>query len=749
VTINGAGSDTLNVFDQNDSYSDTYTLTSSTVTRTASTVISYSGLSAVTLNGGSGTETYNVNSTSAPLNLNAGSGNDTVNLGTGNLNSLAGAVAVNGQAGTDTVNLVDQNSDSETTVTSATVSRQGFSGLTYSGIENLTLDTDAIFPWSNNINVNSTASGVQTTINAGGDVDFNFVNIESTSGPLTLNLSGLLDVVNVSPSAQFLDNIQGNVTVHGNGHNIDELNVFDQSDSYSDTYTLTSSTVTRTYSAVISYSGLEDVECHGGSSNDTYDVNSSATNTRLYLDLGAGNNSVYVGSGDLTAVAGAVEVSGGSGTNALVLQDASAPSGGTYDVTSDGVTRQSFGGLSYGGVKSLTLNAESGNDTINVGSTAAGSSTVINAGAGNDTINVGSTAAGSSTVINAGAGNDTVNVGTAVSSLDALQGALTLSGQAGSDVLNFDDQAAAAGHNYTFTSTTLTRNGAAAITFDTFETVNLIATSHNDTLTLQSLPKAVMDMELGVCDPNGYNNVYGPNTSNTWMINPYLNGVSHVQLNGQYKIGGLTALCGGTAPDRFEFMSGGVIPVAINGGGGGDTLDYSQYNTAVNVNLGAYGNGTYGFATGVGSSVVNIQTVIGSAYNDVLAGSIYGSVLDGGAGNDTLTAYNGGTARNVLIGGTGSDSLKGGPNGDVLIGGSTSFDNPTTNANALAALNAIFAEWSSADTYAQRVQYLSGPTGHYNGSYFLIPTGTGQTVFDDGVNDTITAGAGSNWMLPS
>jgi Ca2+-binding RTX toxin-like protein len=185
-------------------------------------------------------------------------------------------------------------------------------------------------------------------------------------------------------------------------------------------------------------------------------------------------------------------------------------------------------------------------------------------------------------------------------------------------------------------------------------------------------------------------------------------------------------------------MPGGFIPSVINGGGGGDTLDYSNSNTAVTVNLGAYGNGTYGYATAVGSSVANIQNVIGSAYNDVLTGSSYGNVLVGDGGNDTI---NGGTGRSILIGGTGADTINGRSGNDLIISGSTAYDlNPT-------ALDAIFAEWDSTDSYSQRVQYLSGPTGHFNGGYFLIPAGTNKTVTDDGIADAITAVAGNNWII--
>jgi Ca2+-binding RTX toxin-like protein len=152
----------------------------------------------------------------------------------------------------------------------------------------------------------------------------------------------------------------------------------------------------------------------------------------------------------------------------------------------------------------------------------------------------------------------------------------------------------------------------------------------------------------------------------------------------------------------------------------------------------------------VGSTVSNIQNVIGSPYNDVLTGSKYGNVLVGGGGTDTIT---GGTGTSVLIGGTGTATIHGNSGNDLIVRGYTNFDdNPT-------ALDAIFAEWDSSDSFAQRKAYIWGPIiGHFNGGYFLFqPTlvqmvlGYRPTFFDvlsNGVpSDTWTTVQGTNWIL--
>src|SRR5262249_43048901 len=107
VTINGDGRETLTVNDQNDQASNTFTITSSTVKRDGSALITYSGLQTVTVNGGGGRENYNVTSSGTPLTIKAGGGDNTVELGTGNLDDLPGPITVNGQGGTVTVGLDD------------------------------------------------------------------------------------------------------------------------------------------------------------------------------------------------------------------------------------------------------------------------------------------------------------------------------------------------------------------------------------------------------------------------------------------------------------------------------------------------------------------------------------------------------------------------------------------------------------------------------------------------------------------
>ncbi len=130
----------------------------------------------------------------------------------------------------------------------------------------------------------------------------------------------------------------------------------------------------------------------------------------------------------------------------------------------------------------------------------------------------------------------------------------------------------------------------------------------------------------------------------------------------------------------------------------------------------------------------------GAAGHDTLHGGDGDDVLLGGADNDLL---HGGQGRDLLIGGTGADSLVSNAADDLLIAGTTAFDGNQ------AALAAVRAEWSSARDFATRVANLrgtgSGPRA--NGNVFLVASGPGVTVFDDGAVDVLTGSGGQDWFF--
>ena len=131
--------------------------------------------------------------------------------------------------------------------------------------------------------------------------------------------------------------------------------------------------------------------------------------------------------------------------------------------------------------------------------------------------------------------------------------------------------------------------------------------------------------------------------ANTWRIT----GADTGNTDDAVHFSGIGHLIGGGHADDFVFL-GGDISGTIDGGTGSNTLDYSNTNDSVYVDL-ATGDASH---TG---GVSQIQNVIGSVANDNLSGDALDNVLHGGGGDDTFVA----TAGNDTIdGGLGSDSLQ-------------------------------------------------------------------------------------------
>jgi Ca2+-binding RTX toxin-like protein len=137
-------------------------------------------------------------------------------------------------------------------------------------------------------------------------------------------------------------------------------------------------------------------------------------------------------------------------------------------------------------------------------------------------------------------------------------------------------------------------------------------------------------------------------------------------------------------------------------------------------------------------SIQNDTILFGGGGNDRLKGGAGNNVLVGGDGNDLLL---GGRNNDIIIGGNGLDRINGGAGDDILIGDRTTFDTD------YVVLGKIMDEWSSSSSYADRVSHLSGTTGGLNDGNFLLVSGVGQTVQDDGSIDRMQGAAGMDWFL--
>jgi len=107
-------------------------------------------------------------------------------------------------------------------------------------------------------------------------------------------------------------------------------------------------------------------------------------------------------------------------------------------------------------------------------------------------------------------------------------------------------------------------------------------------------------------------------------------------------------LHGGAGNDWIEGLDGGDL---IDGGDGIDTASYASARSAVSVNL-ATGAASGDMASG--DTLISIENLEGSAYNDVLGGDSGDNVLRGLGGNDSFLGSGG---KDTVFGGSGFDTL--------------------------------------------------------------------------------------------
>ncbi|GJE27980.1 DUF642 domain-containing protein [Methylobacterium organophilum] len=220
-----------------------------------------------------------------------------------------------------------------------------------------------------------------------------------------------------------------------------------------------------------------------------------------------------------------------------------------------------------------------------------------------------------------------------------------------------------------------------------------------------------------------------------------------------------SALRGG---DGNDTLKGGAGTDTLDGGAGIDTADYAASSAAITVNL-ATGINVGGDADG--DTILDVENVVGSAYDDSLIGDGNANLLSGGAGNDTLI---GGGGADTLDGGAGTDTADyaasglavsvnlstgmgsgGNADGDVLVSienivGSTYADVLTGDANANllkgGAGDDTLAGLGGADT-------LDGGTGSNTADYSASAAGVGVnlagTFSIQAFSVTVAAGTGT------
>jgi hypothetical protein len=264
-----------------------------TITGLAPATITYDqvDINHVTVDGGSGGNTFNVQATVTngllPITtVNSGSGNDTINVGdtSNTINEIRGALTVNGQAGFDILNINDQGSTiaHHYTVTSTTVvrSRPGEPTITitYADIETLNLHPGAHF--------------------ASGPGLANVVDVLSTDANTAVAIeAGTGASVNVGNDKDGLDELQGPLTVAGDGSVA--LNINDLMTAAGQEYDLMQNELDRSNAAPIAFSDVQGEVLNAGAQGNLFDVDGIAQGTPATLNAGKGGDLVRMRQHDL------------------------------------------------------------------------------------------------------------------------------------------------------------------------------------------------------------------------------------------------------------------------------------------------------------------------------------------------------------------------------------------------------------------------------------------------------------------
>jgi RTX calcium-binding nonapeptide repeat (4 copies) len=605
-------------------------ITSSQVTRSGSQTISYTGIENLNVTGTTGGDTFTVTTTPTGSTMLDGQGSDdTYNI---TQSALGGPLTINDTGGTGG----DQLTSSSSTVgevigiTSSQITRSSSQTITYSGIENLTVNGTA---GSDTFNVTTTPSGLTTLDGQEGGDTYNItqsalggllsINDSGASGTDTLNSISLAaggESIGVTNSQitrsgsqtigyTGIENLSVTGTVgadtftvtttptgstmldgqnSGDTYNITQsalggpLTVSDTGSSGTDQLTRTttsavgetigvsSTQITRTGSMPITYSGLESLTVVGTPLADNINVSSTAAATATTINadpLPTDLGTDVFGPIDLTTIGAAgLFINAGGDGEALVLNTTAA---GTVAISNSVVQRNGNGQITYQGISTLTVNGTSGVDVFNIASTSAAVSTTVNAGAGNDVVtlgNAGSLAGFLGVLTIHGEAND------ATPTMSLTSGSTTNTLPVG-DTLHFDDSASAAGQHYTLNPGTFMRTGLATVTFDGAETIVLDAGTSADTIDISNtLPQVnvTVNGNAGADTINLANNGNG----------------SNVTLNG------------GADGDTLNILAVATGSVVLaNGGAGNDTVNVSTDAPANTGTLDAI-VGTLGIDTG-------------------------------------------------------------------------------------------------------------------------------------------------------
>jgi len=531
-------------------------------------------------------------------------------------------------------------------------------------------------PAGNTFNIHSTFSATTTNTTIIGGAGNDTANVlgdtpPAIGTPLSIDLGGGTNTVHVG-NGNISGTILAPVTVNDTGGTT-TLDLDNTADTTATTATITSSAVNIGAAAAVNYgSGVTALNINGGApaAGVTYNINSTAAGTTTTITGGANHNLFNLSNaaevGGLNNLPGPVVVNGGaSATDVVTLEDSSANFNDNYTITDTTVSRGVFGGLTYGGIGTLTLNAENnlgtnGNNTIDINNTANGVTTNVNGQGGQDIINVNGTGAlgtlnvttgtTDGSTVNVVADNEPVNVTLHANdfvNIGSTGGAGTMAGILGAIVLNdpplfytltFHDENDATAHTWTLNND------------DGLDTASVAFSSPIATTTYKP---GDLNSPLTVDGGSGGNTFIVNNTTsfvttdlNTGTgadtVNVFATGTNTLNIDGQ--AGADTVTLGGLAGVGMQDLNG-TINVTNDTGLTNLILDDSQDTTGRNPTFS--NNGTTTTVTGLSPATI---TYTNAEINTLTVK--YGSGLNG----MTVDLSNDGLAHNLDLSSNGTTS---------------------------------------------------------------------------------------------
>ncbi|QXH62306.1 beta strand repeat-containing protein [Pseudomonas azerbaijanorientalis] len=385
--------------------------------------------------------------------------------------------------------------------------------------------------------------------------------------------------------------------------------------------------------AVTANLALTTAQATGGSGSDTLlnfeNLTGSNYHDKLTGNALANTLSGGLGSDQLNGAAGADRMIGGDGADLYYVDNAG-------DIVSETNAVASTGGIDtvYSLISAYTLTDNVENLRLLATGVANGTgnslNNVIDAGAGNN-------------VLNGGAGIDTASYAYATAAVTANLGLTTAqaTGGSGSDtLLNFENLT---GSNYhdKLTGNALANTLSGGLGSDQLNGAagadRMIGGDGADLYYVDNAGDIVSETNA-VASTGGIDTVYSLISAYTLTDN-----VENLRLLS-------TGAANGTGNSLNNVINAGTGNNVLNGGTGVDTASYLYAGSAITASLAV----TTAQATGGSGAdtLLAIENLTGSNYNDRLTGNTAANLLNGGGGNDILV---GGMGKDVLTGGIGND----------------------------------------------------------------------------------------------